>query len=44
VGEEEVGDAAVLGLGLGSPLDVPPQIGRLPLEEEELVGFCVPMY
>jgi hypothetical protein len=39
VGKEEVGYAAVLGFGFGSPLNVAPKIGRLPLELFELVVF-----
>lgn len=39
VGKEEVGYAAIFGFGLGSPLDVAPKIGRLPLEAFELVVF-----
>ncbi len=38
-GEQVVGGATVLGLGVGAPLDVPPKIGRLPREEGELVGL-----
>jgi hypothetical protein len=39
VGEQEVGYAAILGFGLGSPFDVPAEIGRPSLEDREIVGF-----